>query len=57
VTTGPARALLRRLGQFLDGFSAYFSRRAQRDAASQYLDGLFNDAAQKPMQAMHWAVE
>jgi hypothetical protein len=57
VTTGPARALLRRLGQFLDGFNAYFSRRAQRDAASQYLDGLFNDAAQKPMQAMHWAVE
>jgi SRSO17 transposase len=53
VTTGPARALLRRLGQFLDGFSACFSRQAQRDAASQYLDGLFNDSERKSMQAMH----
>lgn len=53
MTTGPARALLRRLGQFLDGFSACFSRRAQRDAASQYLDGLFNDSERKSMQAMH----
>jgi SRSO17 transposase len=53
VATGPARALLRRLGQFLDGFSACFSRQAQRDAASQYLDGLFNDSERKSMQAMH----
>jgi hypothetical protein len=53
VTTGPARALLRRLGQFLDGFSACFSRQAQRDAASRYLDGLFNDSERKSMQAMH----
>jgi SRSO17 transposase len=53
VTTGPARALLRRLGQFLDGFSACFSRQAQREAASQYLDGLFNDSERKSMQAMH----
>ena len=30
MTTGPARALLRRLGLFLDGFSACFSRRPQR---------------------------
>jgi SRSO17 transposase len=52
VTAGPARALLRRLGQFLDGFSACFSRQAQRDAASQYLDGLFNDSERKSMQAM-----
>ena len=51
--TGPARALLRRLGQFLDGFSACFSRQAQRNAASQYLDGLFNDSERKSMQAMH----
>jgi SRSO17 transposase len=53
VTTGPARALLRRLGHFLDGFSACFSRQAQRDAASQYLDGLLNDSERKSMQAMH----
>ncbi len=53
VTTGPARALLRRLGQFLDPFSACFSRRPQRDAATQYIDGLFNDSERKSMQAMH----
>ena len=53
VATGPARALLRRLGQFLDGFSACFSRQAQRAAASQYLEGLFNDSERKSMQAMH----
>jgi SRSO17 transposase len=53
VTTGPARALLRRLGQYLDGFSACFSRQPQRDAASQYVDGLFNDSERKSMQAMH----
>jgi SRSO17 transposase len=44
---------LRRLGAFLDGFSACFSRKAQRDAASRYLDGLFNDSERKSMQAMH----
>lgn len=53
MTTGPARALLRRLGQFLDGFSACFSRQPQREAASQYLDGLLNDSERKSMQAMH----
>jgi SRSO17 transposase len=53
VTTGRARALLRRLGQYLDGFSACFSRQPQRDAASQYLDGLLNDSERKSMQAMH----
>lgn len=53
MTTGPARALLRRLGQFLDTFSPCFSRRPQRAAASQYIDGLFNDSARKSMQAMH----
>lgn len=51
--TGPARALLQRLGQFLDGFSACFSRQPQRAAASQYLDGLLNDSERKSMQAMH----
>ena len=37
----------------MDGFSACFSRRAQRDAASRYLDGLFNDSEHKSMEAMH----
>ena len=45
--------MLRRLGQFMDGFSACFSRRPQREAASQYLEGLFNDSERKSMQAMH----
>jgi SRSO17 transposase len=53
VTTGPARALLRRLGLFLDGFSGCFSRQPQREAATQYIDGLFNDSERKSMQAMH----
>jgi SRSO17 transposase len=53
MTTGTARALLQRLGQYLDGFSACFSRRPQRAAASQYIDGLFNDSERKSMQAMH----
>jgi SRSO17 transposase len=44
---------LRRLGQFLDGFSGCFSRRPQREAARQYLDGLLNDSERKSMQAMH----
>jgi SRSO17 transposase len=53
MTTGTARALLQRLGQYLDGFSACFSRRPQQTAASQYIDGLFNDSERKSMQAMH----
>lgn len=53
MTTGPARALLRRLGLFLDGFSACFSRQPQRAAATQYIDGLFTDSERKSMQAMH----
>ena len=48
-----ARALLDRLGQFLDQFTDCFSRRVQRNAASQYLQGLFNDSERKSMQAMH----
>ena len=52
MTTARARALVRRLGQYLDGFSACFSRQPQRDAASQYLDGLLNDSERKSMQAM-----
>ena len=37
----------------MDGFSACFSRRPQRDAASRYLDGLCNDSERKSMEAMH----
>jgi len=48
-----ARALLDRLGQFLDRFTDCFSRRVQRNAASQYLQGLVNDSERKSMQAMH----
>jgi len=53
VTEASARALLRRFGQFADRFADCFSRAAQRDAASQYLDALFNDSERKSMQAMH----
>ena len=48
-----ARALLRRFGTFADQFAGCFSRRPQRAAASQYLEGLFNDSERKSMQAMH----
>ena len=53
MTTESARALLRRLGQYMDGFAGCFSRRPQREVASQYLAGLFNDSERKSMQAMH----
>ena len=53
MTEASARAWLRRFGQFADRFGECFSRRAQRNAASQYLDGLFNDSERKSMQAMH----
>jgi SRSO17 transposase len=53
VTEPSARALLRRFGQFADRFADCFSRTAQRAAATQYLDALFNDSERKSMQAMH----
>jgi hypothetical protein len=53
VSERSARALLQRFGQFADRFADCFSRRAQRDAASQYLDALSNDIERKAMQAMH----
>ena len=37
----------------MDGFGGCFTRRPQREAASQYLEGLFNDSERKSMQAMH----
>lgn len=53
MTERSARALLQRFGQFADQFGTCFNRAAQRDAATQYLDALFNDSARKSMQAMH----
>lgn len=53
MTEQSARALLRRFGQFADQFATCFTRAAQRDAATQYLDALFNDSERKSMQAMH----
>jgi SRSO17 transposase len=53
VTDASARALLQRFGEFADEFAACFARRPQRQAATQYLDGLFNDSERKSMQAMH----
>jgi SRSO17 transposase len=53
VTPAAARALLERFAAFMDGFSGCFSRRPQRAAATQYLEGLFNDSERKSMQAMH----
>ena len=48
-----ARAVLQRFGAFADQFAACFTRRPQREAASQYIAALFNDSERKSMQAMH----
>ena len=48
-----ARAVLHRFGAFADGFADCFGRTVQRTAASQYIEGLFNDSERKSMQAMH----
>jgi SRSO17 transposase len=48
-----ARALLTRLGQFLDRFAGCFGRRAQREGASRYIQGLLNDSERKSMQPMN----
>ena len=53
MTESWARAVLQRFGQFADELASCFGRRVQRDAASQYLEGLFNDSERKSMQAMH----
>ena len=47
-----ARAVLERLGKFLDRFAGCFGRRTQRDGASRYIQGLLNDSARKSMQPM-----
>ena len=48
-----ARAVLQRFGEFADQFADCFTRRPQHQAASQYLEALFNDSERKSMQAMH----
>jgi SRSO17 transposase len=47
-----ARAVLERLGTFLDRFAGCFGRRAQRAGASRYIHGLLNDSPRKSMQPM-----
>ena len=42
-----ARALLERLGGFLDQFVGCFGRRTQREGASRYVQGLLNDSPRK----------
>ena len=53
MTEARARALLTRLGTFLDQFTVCFGRRAHRTYASRYLQGLLNDSGRKSMQPMH----
>jgi SRSO17 transposase len=53
VTDARARALLTRLGTFLDHFVGGFGRRAHRTYASRYLQGLLNDSERKSMEPMH----
>jgi SRSO17 transposase len=47
-----ARAVLTRLGTFLDRFAGCFGRQAQREGASRYIQGLLNDSERKSMQPM-----
>lgn len=52
LSVSSARAVLERLGRFLDRFAGCFGRRAQRDGASRYIHGLLNDSPRKSMQPM-----
>ena len=52
LSASAARAVLERLGTFLDRFAGCFGRRAQRDGASRYIHGLLNDSSRKSMQPM-----
>jgi SRSO17 transposase len=52
LSASSARAVLERLGKFLDRFAGCFGRRAQRDGASRYIHGLLNDSSRKSMQPM-----
>src|SRR5260370_10664150 len=50
LSVSTARAVLERLGKFLDRFAGCFGRRAQRDGASRYIQGLLTDRDRKSMQ-------
>jgi SRSO17 transposase len=52
LSVSSACAVLERLGKFLDDFSGCFGRRAQREGASRYIQGLLNDSERKSMQPM-----
>jgi SRSO17 transposase len=52
LSVSAARAVLERLGKFLDRFAGCFGRRAQRDGGSRYIQGLLNDSSRKSMQPM-----
>src|SRR5712691_4648288 len=52
LSVSTARAVLERLGKCLDRFAGCFGRRAQRDGASRYIQGLLNDSERKSMQPM-----
>ncbi len=52
LSVSSARAVLERLGTFLDRLAGCFGRRAQRDGASRYIQGVLNDSERKSMQAM-----
>ncbi len=52
-----ARAVLQRFGGFAGAFADCFGRTVPRTAASQYLEGLFNDIEPKSMKAMHGRLE
>lgn len=53
MTEAGARAVLTRLGTFVDQFTTCFGRRAHRTYASRYLQGLLGDSGRKSIQPMH----
>lgn len=53
MTEARARAVLTRLGTFVDQFTTCFGRRGHRTYASRYLQGLLGDSVRKSIQPMH----
>jgi SRSO17 transposase len=52
LSVSSARAVLERLGTFLNRFTGCFGRRTQREGASRYVQGILNDSSRKSMQPM-----
>jgi SRSO17 transposase len=52
LSVSAARAVLERLGKFLDQFAGCFGRRSQQEGASRYIQGILNDSSRKSMQPM-----